>query len=115
MRLTDHTDYALRVPMYLAVHDRDLATIREIADRYGISWSHLTKVAHELGCAGFIDTVRGKGGALRLARPADAITVETHGMDDPARRMLSRRLPDRAMLPVLDRSRRGAGGVLRGS
>ena len=76
MRLTDHTDYALRVLMYLAVQDRDLATIREIEDRYGISRSHLTKVAHGLGRAGFVDTVRGKGGGLRLARPAGTISVD---------------------------------------
>lgn len=75
MRLTDRTDYAFRVLMYLAVNDKRLATIGEIAARYGISGSHLTKVVWELGRAGFVETVRGRGGGLRLARGADKIPV----------------------------------------
>ncbi len=75
MRLTDRTDYALRVLMYLAVRDEGLATVREIAERYGVSHSHLNRVVWELGRAGFVETVRGRGGGLRLARPAAAIPV----------------------------------------
>ena len=75
MRITDYTDYAFRVLMFLAVSGEGLVTIREIADRYGISRSHLTKVVHGLGRAGFILTVRGKGGGIRLARPAEKISV----------------------------------------
>ena len=73
MRLTVYTDYSLRMLIYLAVKDEGLATIGEVADHYGISQHHLTKVAHQLGLAGFIATVRGKGGGLRLARPAREI------------------------------------------
>ncbi len=54
MRLTDRTDYALRVLMYLAVSGTGLATVREIAKRYGVSKNHLAKVAWELGRAGFV-------------------------------------------------------------
>lgn len=75
MRLTDRTDYAFRVLMYLAVNGGRLATVDEIAGRYGISRSHLTKIAWELGRAGFVETVRGKGGGLRLARPPETIAV----------------------------------------
>ena len=73
MRLTIYTDYALRLMMYLAVKDDELATIAEIADSYGISKAHLMKVAHQLGVAGYIETVRGRQGGLRLAKPAKAI------------------------------------------
>ena len=75
MRLTVYSDYALRMLMYLAVKDDGLATIAEIAEAYGISRTHLMKVAHELGVAGFVETVRGRGGGLRLARPRDGITI----------------------------------------
>ncbi len=75
MRLTDRTDYAFRVLMYLAANGGRLATVGEIAARYGISHSHLTRVVWALGRAGFVETVRGKGGGLRLARPAEAVAV----------------------------------------
>jgi Rrf2 family nitric oxide-sensitive transcriptional repressor len=73
MRLTTYTDYALRMLMYLALKDDGLATIEEIARSYGISKNHLMKVAHQLGVAGYLDTVRGRHGGLRLAKPAKAI------------------------------------------
>ena len=69
MRLTVYTDYALRVLMYLALKEDRLATIAEIAESYDISRNHLMKVAHQLGVAGYVETVRGRGGGLRLAKP----------------------------------------------
>jgi Rrf2 family transcriptional regulator, nitric oxide-sensitive transcriptional repressor len=75
MRLTLYTDYALRVLMYLAVKDEELATIDEIAKSYDISKTHLMKVVHQLGVAGYIETVRGRGGGLRLAKPVEAIGI----------------------------------------
>ena len=73
MRLTVYTDYALRLLMYLALKDDELATIEEIADSYGISKNHLMKVTHQLGVGGYIETVRGRRGGLRLARPPKEI------------------------------------------
>lgn len=75
MRLTLQTDYALRLLMHLAINAPALVTIADIADRYGISKNHLMKVAHTLGREGFIETVRGRGGGLRLLRPAGAVNV----------------------------------------
>ncbi|GAA4334904.1 Rrf2 family transcriptional regulator [Pigmentiphaga soli] len=72
MRLTTMTDYALRLLMYVARHPRRLCTIAEIAQAHGISEAHLMKVTHRLGQQGWLDTVRGKGGGMRLARaPAE--------------------------------------------
>ncbi len=73
MRMTVYSDYALRVLMYLAVKQDGLATIAEIAASYDISENHLMKVAHQLGVAGYVETVRGRGGGLRLAKPAESI------------------------------------------
>lgn len=66
MRLTLHTDYALRVLVHVGLRGGELVTINEIAESHGISKNHLTKVVHQLGRAGFLETVRGKYGGIRL-------------------------------------------------
>lgn len=72
MRLTLMTDYALRLLMHVGQHSERLCTISELAHVYGISKAHLTKITHQLALAGWLDTVRGKGGGMRLAaRPGD--------------------------------------------
>ena len=75
MRLTTMTDYAMRLLMYVAHRPDRLCTIAEIAAAYGISQAHLMKITHQLGQAGFIETVRGKGGGMRLAAPPDEINL----------------------------------------
>lgn len=75
MRLTRHTDYALRVLMYVGASPTGAATIAEVADRYGISRNHLMKIVHGLGRAGILRTVRGRAGGVHLARPAGAIRI----------------------------------------
>jgi len=71
MQLTAYTDYALRVLIYLAVHEERWVTITEMAIVYGISKNHLMKIVHQLGQQGFIETLRGRHGGLRLAHPPD--------------------------------------------
>ena len=75
MRLKSYTDYALRVLMHLAARPDRLASIAEIARTYRISHNHLMKVVHDLRKEGFLDAVRGRSGGIRLARPADKISV----------------------------------------
>jgi Rrf2 family nitric oxide-sensitive transcriptional repressor len=75
MRLTVYTDFSLRVLMYVALHPERLPTIGEIATSYGISRNHLMKVVYELGVAGYLETVRGKHGGVRLARATEEIVL----------------------------------------
>ena len=76
VRLTVYTDYSLRTLLYLALRDADyLATIQEIADTYNISKNHLMKVTYELGKLGYIETIRGRGGGIRLAVDPSSITI----------------------------------------
>lgn len=75
MQLTLHTDYALRVLIYLTQKKDDRATITEIADFYQISRNHLVKVVHHLATENFIHTTRGKHGGMRLARSPELISI----------------------------------------
>lgn len=75
MRLTLHTDYALRVLLYLGLTLDRRVSIREIAERYDISENHLIKIVHRLGQGGFVRTMRGRGGGLMLGRPAEEINI----------------------------------------
>ena len=75
MRLTAYTDYSLRTLMYLALNREHLATIGEIADIHGIAKNHLTKVVHQLGMLGYVTTIRGRNGGLRLAREPAQINI----------------------------------------
>jgi Rrf2 family nitric oxide-sensitive transcriptional repressor len=75
MRLTSYTDYSLRTLMYLAMHRDHLVTIQDIADLHGISKNHLMKVVYQLGLAGYIETVRGRNGGLRLKREPFDINI----------------------------------------
>jgi len=75
MRLTLHTEYALRVLMHVAVSDGRLITISDIAKTFDISKQHLMKVVHYLGQKGYLDTVRGRGGGIRLRRAPRDINI----------------------------------------
>ena len=67
MRLTQYTDFALRMLMLLALEPDEIHTVEEVARRYEISRHHLTKVAQRLVQTGFVCGLRGRGGGLRLA------------------------------------------------
>jgi Rrf2 family transcriptional regulator, nitric oxide-sensitive transcriptional repressor len=88
MRLTTFTDYGLRVLIYLGSYDGGQTKIADIAASFGISENHLVKVVHFLGQAGFIETLRGRSGGIRLAAAPDAINVAdvvrlAEGLDIP--------------------------------
>lgn len=75
MQLTRFTDFSLRVLIYLGAHPDIQATVAGVAAEQGISRHHLTRVVHQLGIKGYIETLRGKGGGFRLARRAEEIRI----------------------------------------
>jgi Rrf2 family nitric oxide-sensitive transcriptional repressor len=75
MRLTTMTDYAMRLLMYVGQHPDRLCTISEIANAYQISEPHLMKITHRLAQKGWIETIRGKHGGMRLGKPPENICL----------------------------------------
>ncbi|MGH1539037.1 MAG: Rrf2 family transcriptional regulator [Arenicella sp.] len=75
MRLTKHTDYSLRVLMYLALKPDESHTIPELSEKFKLSKNHLMKVVNHLSRNGFVNAQRGRGGGLRLAKPVESIRV----------------------------------------
>lgn len=75
MRLTLYTDYALRVLIQVGIADGKLITINDIAETFDISKQHLMKIVNDLSQKGYLDTVRGRGGGIRLRRPPRDINI----------------------------------------
>lgn len=75
MHLTQYTDFALRTLIALAVSPGERTTVSEVSSAYGISRHHLVKVAGRLAELGYIETMRGKGGGMRLARRPQRIGI----------------------------------------
>lgn len=76
MRLTTYTDYSLRVLIFLALKKSgELSTIQEIANSYNISKNHLMKIIHHLGQLGYVETIRGRNGGIRLAKDPIDINI----------------------------------------
>ena len=75
MRLTLHTDFALRALIHVGLNNGTLTTINEIAQSFGISKAHLMKVVNDLSQRGYLDTVRGRNGGIRLMREPRHINI----------------------------------------
>lgn len=75
MQLTRHSDYSLRVLIYLALRPEELCNITDIANTFNISRNHLVKVVHHLSKSGYIQTIQGRGGGLKLAGQPEKIRV----------------------------------------
>ncbi len=75
MKLTDYTDYTLRVLIYLGLHPDELVTIRHVAEAYRISRNHLMKIVNQLSQSGLVAATRGRNGGVRLALPPERINI----------------------------------------
>jgi Rrf2 family transcriptional regulator, nitric oxide-sensitive transcriptional repressor len=75
MQLTSYTDYSFRVLLYLSRTPNKFSTITEISEFYEISKNHLVKVVHSLARLGFIISIRGKGGGIKLAKSPSEISI----------------------------------------
>lgn len=93
MRLTTFSDYSMRVMMYLGLQHGQLVTISDIAQAYKISENHLTKVVHHLAQRGYVETIRGNKGGLRLSRDPNTVNIGE---------MIRATEGDTSLLPCLD-------------
>ena len=75
MKLTSYTNYAMRSLQLAALKSPDLVRIDDVAQIHNLSRPHIMKIVHELGKAGYLETVRGRNGGFRLARPPEEIIV----------------------------------------
>lgn len=75
MKLTGYTNYALRVLQLAALREPALVRVDDVVRIHGLSRAHVVKIVHELGRAGYLQTLRGRGGGFRLGRPAGEIVV----------------------------------------
>ncbi|MGN1402172.1 MAG: RrF2 family transcriptional regulator [Bacillus sp. (in: firmicutes)] len=75
MKLTTFSDYSIRVLLYLAANEGKMSSIQEIADSYQISKNHLMKVIYQLGKKGYIETLRGRNGGIRLGLKPEEINI----------------------------------------
>jgi Rrf2 family transcriptional regulator, nitric oxide-sensitive transcriptional repressor len=75
VRLSLHSDYAFRMLMHAALRAPALTTVGEIAHDFGLSATHLNKVAQTLAAHGYLQTVRGRSGGLRMLRQPESIRL----------------------------------------
>lgn len=76
MKLTQYSDLSLRMLMYLALRYGNTSTIKEVSVRFAVSKNHMVKISHQLTKSGLIESVRGRNGGVRLAKPPQSISVE---------------------------------------
>lgn len=94
MQLTQHTDFSLRVLMYLGATQNQKVTIDELATHLGILRNHVTKIVNRLANLGYIHTMRGKGGGMKLARsPADIIIGAVVRQTEPSTALVNCQSP----------------------
>lgn len=75
MQISSFSDYTLRILLYLAVAGDRQVTSREIAERYKLSFDHISKAAQLLTREGYVTAARGRGGGLRLAKSPGEISI----------------------------------------
>ncbi len=75
MRLSEYSDYSLRVLMHCALHTDRLLTIGEIAEALQVSKNHLMKIVNDLAHQGLLETTRGRGGGIRLSKAPETIRI----------------------------------------
>lgn len=79
MRITRFSDIGLRVLIYLSGADEHRAptTVAEIAKQFDVPVNHLVKVVGQLARVGWIQSLRGRHGGLRLRADAATLRIGT--------------------------------------
>lgn len=102
MKLTSYTNYALRSLQLAALKSPDLVRVDDVARIHGLSRPHIMKIVHELGKAGYLETVRGRGGGFRLARnPQDIIVGEIVRLNEGSMDVVECFNPEKNTCPLI--------------
>lgn len=75
MYISSFTDYAFRALMYLAINNEKLCTVEELSKALNISENHIKKIVHKLAKGGFINSIKGRAGGIKLAKNPDDINL----------------------------------------
>lgn len=101
MRLSQHSDYAFRLLIYVALQDPASATVGEIAATFDLSVAHLHKVAQTLSAHGYLETTRGRSGGVSLARRPESIRLgEVAAVTEPDFQIAPCMSPGEAECPI---------------
>lgn len=104
MRLSQHSDFAFRLLISAALKDPGVTTVSEVAGAFDISAAHLQKVAQTLAAHGYVETIRGRSGGVRLARRPETIRLgEVAALTEPDFQIASCMAPTEAACPIYQR------------
>lgn len=103
LEISLYSDYSFRVLMYLALHGQKLVQIKTISEAYRVSENHLVKVVQHLVRLGYVASVRGRSGGIRLAKAPEEIGLgEVFRRTEPSLKLLACFDTEHSLCPIMN-------------